>query len=59
MPIDPQFMSMVLQLKIGQLDLQARAIVKTAEMLGMWMEWLDLPEAERDQINELVDRLAV
>ena len=50
---------MVLQLKIGQLELQVRAMVKTAEMLGMWMEWVDLPEAEREQINELVDRLAV
>ncbi len=50
---------MILELKIGQLELQVRAIVKTTEMLGMWMEWIDLPEAERDQINELVDRLAV
>jgi len=49
----------VLELKIGLLELQVRAAVKTAEPLGMWMEWLDLPEAERDQINELVDRLAV
>jgi hypothetical protein len=50
---------MALELKIGTLELQVRAAVKTAEQLGMWMEWLDLPEADRDQINELVDRLAV
>jgi PilZ domain-containing protein len=50
---------MVVALKIGLLELQVRAQVKTAEKLGMWMEWVDLPEAERDQINELVDRLAV
>jgi hypothetical protein len=50
---------MVLGLKIGLLELQVRASVKTAEPLGMWMEWIDLPEAERGQINELVDRLAV
>src|SRR4051812_6495357 len=50
---------MILELKIGELELQVRAMVKTTEMLGMWMEWIDLPEAERDQINELVDRLAV
>ncbi len=50
---------MVLELKIGMLELQVRAAVKTAEQLGMWMEWMDLPDADRDQINELVDRLAV
>jgi hypothetical protein len=47
-----------LQIKIGSLDLQVRASVKTAEPLGMWMEWVELPEAERSQINELVERLA-
>lgn len=50
---------MVLELKIGLLELQVRASVKTAEPLGMWMEWVDLPQAQREQINELVDRLAV
>jgi len=50
---------MVLELKIGSLELQVRASVKTAEPLGMWMEWIDLPEAQREQINELVERLAV
>jgi hypothetical protein len=48
-----------LQIKIGLVDLQVRASVKTAEPLGMWMEWVDLPEAERERINELVERLAV
>ena len=48
-----------LELKIGLLELQVRASVKTAEPLGMWMEWIDLPEAQREQINELVERLAV
>ena len=50
---------MVLGLKIGLLEMQVRASVKTAEPLGMWMEWIDLPQAEREQINELVERLAV
>ena len=50
---------MVLALKIGLLELQVRAQVKTSEKLGMWMEWIELPEADRNQINELVDRLAV
>ena len=50
---------MVLELKIGALELQVKASVKTAEPLGMWMEWTELPAAEREQINELVDRLAV
>jgi hypothetical protein len=27
-------------------------------MLGMWTEWLDLPEAQRTQLDELLDRLA-
>jgi hypothetical protein len=47
-----------LQLKIGLLDLQVRASVKTTEALGMWMEWVDLPQDQRDQISQLVDRLA-
>jgi hypothetical protein len=50
---------LVLQLKIGAVDLNVRASVKTTEALGMWMEWVDLPEAERDRISELVERLAV
>jgi len=50
---------MVVELKIGALELQVKASVKTAEPLGMWMEWTELPAAEREQINELVERLAV
>ena len=50
---------LALQLKIGLVELQVRASVKTAEPLGMWMEWIDLPEAAREQISELVERLAV
>jgi hypothetical protein len=49
---------LALQLTIGLVELQVRASVKTAEPLGMWMEWIDLPEAAREQINELVERLA-
>jgi len=48
----------VLLLKIGELQLEVRAAVKTTEALGMWMEWVDLPEAQKNQIDELVDRLA-
>lgn len=48
----------LLTLTIGQLELEVRASVKTNEMLGMWTEWLDLPEAQRTQIEELLDRLA-
>lgn len=48
----------VLDLKIGELELQVRGAVKTAEALGMWLEWLDLPEAQRNQLNELMERLA-
>ena len=50
---------LALQLTIGLVELQVRASVKTAEPLGMWMEWIDLPEAAREQISELVERLAV
>ena len=50
---------LALQLKIGPVDLNVRASVKTTEALGMWMEWMDLPQAERDRISELVERLAV
>jgi hypothetical protein len=50
---------LALQLKIGVVDLQVRASVKTTEALGMWMEWVDLPDVERDRISELVERLAV
>ena len=48
----------LLLLKIGEIELEVCAAVKTTEPLGMWMEWVDLPEAQRTQITELVDRLA-
>jgi len=48
----------LLLLKIGELELEVRAAVKTTEALGMWMEWVDLPDAQRNQIADLVDRLA-
>ncbi|MFL6301677.1 MAG: PilZ domain-containing protein [Terriglobales bacterium] len=48
----------ILLLKIGDLEFEVRAAVKTTEALGMWMEWVDLPEAQRNQIHDLVDRLA-
>jgi PilZ domain-containing protein len=48
----------LLMLKIGELEWEVRASVKTNEMLGMWTEWLDLPEAQRTQLDELLDRLA-
>ena len=48
----------LLLLKIGELELEVRASVKTTEALGMWMEWVDLPDAQRNQIADLVDRLA-
>jgi hypothetical protein len=48
----------ILLLKIGEVELEVRAAIKTTEALGMWMEWVDLPDAQRNQITELVDRLA-
>jgi hypothetical protein len=48
----------LLMLTIGELELEVRASVKTNEMLGMWTEWLELPEEQRSQLDELLDRLA-